>query len=488
MQPRIVAPGLLVLLSATSASGQSVTPYGAGTAGQGGFVPRAWIQGGPYVGNSQLQVTVDRGTVGVAAVLVLAGGAASYPGPGFTLLVDPLVPPFFLAGVSVLTGGAGGTPGIGGGALTVPLPADPSLRGASLFGQWVLLDTAAPTGVAASDGLRITVTQGPLAIAAGLQSVDTFVPPAGPGTTQSAGTDPAAAAFNRDGSLALLAYRQLGPPATGLEIYDASTQPMTLLTVAPMAAGPLALAVHPDDQRVYVPYRLNNSSGAIGYHDIRPGSPTFGTRLGHVNGITNPGLLSQVAYASISQNGRVLVVAVSGLFAGIHDLLVIDVDPASATRDQLRRQITISTQVMIALSGVAVTPEGRYAYVAGLYSNLGRLAQVDLNNGAIVRQVTLPGSTDGLAYDPRGRFLVGSTIVASDAVLVVSLEPGPGFFTSRTFTTNGLYLGPVALTPDGQTVLGPALTNGAIAAFDVTTGAPVWSSSTLSVNYFVAAR
>ena len=489
MRMRSTDQALLVLLAATSTvASQSVTPYGAGTAGAGGFVPRAWIQDGPYLGSTTFAVTVDRGTSGVPAVLVAAGGAARYQVPGFTLLIDPVAPPFFLAGVTVLAGGTPGTPGVGSGSVTVPIPPDPLLRGASLFTQWIVFDGNAPTGIAASDGLRITLTQGPLVIGAGLQTVDTFVYPNGPGTTQGSGTDPACAAFNRDGSLALLGFRQLGPPATGLEVYDASTQPMTLLTVANLSAGPLCFAVHPDDTRVYVAYRLNNSSGAVGYHDIVRGSATLGQRLGHVNGITSPALLSQVATASISRDGRVLVVAASGLFAGIHDLLVIDVDPASANRDNLVRRITIPSTSMIALSGVAVTPDGRHAYVAGIFSSNCRIAQIDLNNGATVRQVVFPGSADGLACDPRGRYLVSSVIAATDTVMVLDLEPGPGFFTPRFFQAGSRYLGQLALTPDGNTAVGAAVTSGALTGFDVATGTLAWASTTLSYNSYVAVR
>ena len=69
---------LLCLGSAVHAQG-SVAPYGAGTAGIGGFVPRVWVAGSPHLGNTQFAMTVDRGRAGAAALAAFALGAANTP-------------------------------------------------------------------------------------------------------------------------------------------------------------------------------------------------------------------------------------------------------------------------------------------------------------------------------------------------------------------------------------------------------------------------
>ncbi|MBK8098456.1 MAG: hypothetical protein IPK26_15210 [Planctomycetes bacterium] len=470
---------LVVSVPAAAYAQGSVVPYGNGTVGTSGFTPRIWVDGSPHLGNAQFAITIDRGLAGAAALPLIALGPANLPLLSLTLLVDPTTA---VTPASGILGGTTGTPGQGTASMPLPLPATASLEGLALFAQWLVLDPAAGSGIAASDGLRVTLTRGPLVIGASLASLDTFVPPAGPYLSQPTGADPWDLATDRAGTLAFALYT-FGPPATGLEIHDlTAVPPVRLLTVA-MGAGGRALAVHPDDERLYVVHRQTASLGAISYHDIRRGSPTFGARLGPVTGIANPSQFARIPYADISEDGRVLVVTAFDLFADVRELLVVDVAPTSPTRDRVLRQFHYTGTQMTAFAGVAVSADGRFAFVPGMHANQGRLLRINVQTGAIVNSVTFPGPADRLALDPRERFVAMATSsnTASELV-IVSLEPGPGFFTARTISSGPAWLYPVALSADGATAVAPDVANGGFAAYDVASGALTWFAPNASTT------
>jgi hypothetical protein len=69
-------------------------------------------------------------------------GIPIHVAPALLLIVVPGVP----------LGGSGA--GTGFGTVQFPIPDDPSLSGASLFTQWLVMDPAAPGGLSATRGAR----------------------------------------------------------------------------------------------------------------------------------------------------------------------------------------------------------------------------------------------------------------------------------------------------------------------------------------------
>ena len=129
--------------------------YGAGTAGAGGFVPRAIAIEPPYAGNPELTLALDNAN-GDAAVVLGLDFAADVTGTN-VLGVDlhlagsaqlVLLPPAPLFGQ-----GAGN----GRRSMVFSLPDNPALVGVDLFGQWFPLDPGGPQGLSATEGFHLEI-------------------------------------------------------------------------------------------------------------------------------------------------------------------------------------------------------------------------------------------------------------------------------------------------------------------------------------------
>lgn len=133
------------------------TNYGAGLAGSGGLVPVIGASGGaPYVGNSGWTINMSNALGGASGTLILGFGQAALPLKGGTLLVN-ISGPNFLIGLPMI--GAPGVPGAGGLNLTLSIPDTPVAVGINFNAQLVVVDPAAPQGIAFSDGLDVTFCQ-----------------------------------------------------------------------------------------------------------------------------------------------------------------------------------------------------------------------------------------------------------------------------------------------------------------------------------------
>jgi choice-of-anchor B domain-containing protein len=127
--------------------------YGKGTAGTGGFVPRAdWNGGFARVANPGFTVQGKRALGGAPAILALGLGRGSVMGAGIEFLLDPTRPLLFLATTATGTG-----PGNGTASVPLPIPNDPSLAGGSVFFQWVFVDAGGPQGFSASEGMGVAI-------------------------------------------------------------------------------------------------------------------------------------------------------------------------------------------------------------------------------------------------------------------------------------------------------------------------------------------
>jgi hypothetical protein len=134
-------------------AGGSVRQYGVGTAGQGGIVPVLGATGPVRVGETKtLRLSGVRGPA--TALLALGARPAdlpNFPLPGLTFLVDPaslIILPWPITGQSY---------GRGAAAQSLPVYLPPSVRGLEAFEQVFVFDSAAPSGVSATNGLHVHV-------------------------------------------------------------------------------------------------------------------------------------------------------------------------------------------------------------------------------------------------------------------------------------------------------------------------------------------
>lgn len=124
---------------------------GAGLAGAGGAVPQLDLAGCPRLGAA---TTLElSGAVGGAPGTLFVGGARRD-----RVVRGGVLHPFgIVSRLSFVLGGAPGVPAAGALSLPVLLPADPTLTGVPFHLQAVVVDPAAPSGLAFTPGLRLTL-------------------------------------------------------------------------------------------------------------------------------------------------------------------------------------------------------------------------------------------------------------------------------------------------------------------------------------------
>ncbi|MCB9881680.1 MAG: hypothetical protein H6832_00755 [Planctomycetes bacterium] len=449
--------------------------YGRGIPGTGGFVPEVWIDGHPSLNNAQFKITLERGVGGANALLFLSAASADIPFFNFRLLVDPLTSfgPF----VTTLGGGVG-VGGAGNGNLTLPVPNDSGLLGASLFFQWLVIDSASTSGLVASNGLRATLSSGPLVFAGGTSLVE-FVPGSGSTTMGPSANNVVDMHFDRTGTLALVAA------ANAVVIYDMTSKPRRVLASVTTASTVNCLAIHPNQARAYVvlPHR---TSPKIEILDTQRSSATFGTLIGSVGMLPSSGL-GDMEGCSISDDGRRLAVAVMGLI-GNKGVLVIDVEPGSSTRDQYLKAIPVTIGSFV--TDVALSADGTTAYVCS--GNLGPgslVGMIDLTTGQLKNMASAGDFSVDIDIDPRGRFLVVAN-PNSKNLTHVDLRAGSNFFVASPFPVTNSRFFSVALTPDGSQAI--AVGNGSstadIYAFDTASLRVVWSVTNTMSAAAIAVR
>ncbi len=123
---------------------------GAGTAGTGAAIPSLFTVGGfPFLGNAAFGYVAAGGRGGGAAALVLSTAALSSGLPllGGTLWIDPTR---LVASFPQLLSGPPGVGGIGAAGWSLPLPVARNGTALTLASQVIVLDPAAPGGVAMS--------------------------------------------------------------------------------------------------------------------------------------------------------------------------------------------------------------------------------------------------------------------------------------------------------------------------------------------------
>jgi hypothetical protein len=153
LHPGVNVTGALVLDGVLPAclSGQN---YGTGLAGTGGFVPHLTDGGGsPRVDNdADYFWSLENGKGSGTVVLMISAGQLNVPVLGGTLLVNIL--PGQYSGFVLVLDGAAGVGGAGSAQFPLPLPIA-QLAGFTLYGQFAVLDSAAPSNIALSEGMSV---------------------------------------------------------------------------------------------------------------------------------------------------------------------------------------------------------------------------------------------------------------------------------------------------------------------------------------------
>ncbi|MFH2000231.1 MAG: C25 family cysteine peptidase, partial [Planctomycetota bacterium] len=121
----------------------TLTQYGSGLAGTGGFVPELDGTGVPIF-SGEFKVDLTQGLGGASALMYLGLASSNYPFMGGHLLVYPVD-----FTIPLVLGGSGA----GGGGFSIPVEA--FLMNVTLYVQVFNADPEAPFGVAMSNGLEI---------------------------------------------------------------------------------------------------------------------------------------------------------------------------------------------------------------------------------------------------------------------------------------------------------------------------------------------
>lgn len=129
---------------------EGVLTYGTGTKGCNG-TPRIEANSEPHIGNKLFAVVCDDAPAGAGGLLALSPKQASQSFLGVNVLVDLTSPGLLLVPVASDTTGLA--------TLPVPIPNNSKLVGASAFLQVYWNDKCGSQGLAASNGLKVTITE-----------------------------------------------------------------------------------------------------------------------------------------------------------------------------------------------------------------------------------------------------------------------------------------------------------------------------------------
>ncbi len=139
---------------------KGVQPYGMGCPGSNSLWPLAWSHGGaPAPGNSKFQARISRGLPSSTALFLLGYSKTNFAGLGkLPFPLDFLGMKGCFLNTNIIMGSAAALDTTGQGSAPLPIPNNPALRGASLFGQFLVVDPKAnPGGLTSTDGLQVTI-------------------------------------------------------------------------------------------------------------------------------------------------------------------------------------------------------------------------------------------------------------------------------------------------------------------------------------------
>jgi hypothetical protein len=127
---------------------EGILRYGSGAAGCAG-IPFIDVNSEPRIGNAFFATICRNAPPSGLGLLAIGFGQAAVPYNGITILVDLTLGPPILVAINADS--------LGWAALPVPIPNDPFLIGAQAYLQFAWADGCAPRGIAATQGLRMTL-------------------------------------------------------------------------------------------------------------------------------------------------------------------------------------------------------------------------------------------------------------------------------------------------------------------------------------------
>ena len=247
--------------------------------------------------------------------------------------------------------------------------------------------------------------------------------------------------------------------ANSVSVIDTATH--TVVATVPVGAGPFGVAVTPDGRFVYV---TNNGGTTVSVIDTSSNRVAATVPVGMSPAgiaVTPDGrfayalsLSDGLAYAIATATNTVAGTAVIGLAAPIAIAFGADgraayVANAAANTvsvlDVTANSVTALLPVGEFPYDVAVTPDGRFAYVVNMFSTTESLSVVDAVLNTVIAGVALEEGSQGVAIQPDGRFAY-VTHGPTNTVSVIDIASN-----ARVATVQ---VGPnpvkVAVTPDGR--------------------------------------
>jgi len=197
-----------------------------------------------------------------------------------------------------------------------------------------------------------------------------------------------------------------------VSVIDTATN--TVASTVPVGYGPWGLAITPDGNYVYV---TNNVTGAVSVIDTALALTTPASAVNTITGLPATGssnFLSGVAIA----NGYAYVTSSPENTVGVIDLATNQIVGTIAVPDA---------------SGIAITPDGKFAYVTN-DGNPGIVSVIDLSSNTIVNTLNVGTGAYGIAVTPDGNFVyvgnsnnnMGGTSNTSNTVTVIARGTASG--------------------------------------------------------------
>lgn len=370
-------------------------PYGNGTPGSGGLIPRisapqAWM------GNTAFGYTISNALGGAGAFLGISLAESNLNFGSFDLFIDPSPQNLVILAPLTLSGTAG-LAGIGSTFLPIPLAGPPqlALAGLNFYVQALVVDALGAGGVAATQGLRLDLTLPP----------QVFV-----GVSVGGSTDPWVLADPINGTIVGNGGSTFSDNITGANFAHGGKSLFVGqsiqnavnhldLTVTPpvwtrIYTGPGACFDAEWDWKRNFVWTLTGPGPQAFTRDLKcldadPTSPNFGNLLGTTTLLTNGQGSERWA---LSRSGN--LAAVPGVYLGPGSLFLVDTNPASSTFLQVVASPPVpdATGFVIA-AACGFTPNDEYCVI--LLSGLGAqsVAEYHIPSGTWVdHDQTVPGT------------------------------------------------------------------------------------------------